>query len=110
MTQIAVIVWKSGYLDATRDEPATLATALPFGETTHSMLSNLQQVDFSALKIPPLDHDIYNDPDQEKKILADKLILRNACLLHYDIDLGAVQRYCGGNGPANTGALTKCCE
>ena len=60
------------------------------------MLSNLQQVDFSALKITPLDHDIYDDPDQEKKILADKLILRNACLLHYDMDLGA--------------ALTKCCE
>ena len=60
------------------------------------MLYNLQQVDFLALKIPPLDDDIYDDPDQEKKILADKLILRNACLLHYYMDLGAVQRYCGG--------------
>ena len=89
-------MWKSGYLDATLDEPATLATELPFGETTHSMLSNLQRVNFSALKIPPLYHDIYDDPNQEKKILADKLILRNACLLHYNMDLGAVQRYCGG--------------
>ena len=46
MTQIAVIVWKSGYLDPARDEPAALATALPFGKTTHSMLYNLQRVNF----------------------------------------------------------------
>ena len=66
MAQIAVILWKSGYLNEARDEPTALAKALPFGETTHCMLSNLQRVDFSALKITPLDHDIYDDPDQEK--------------------------------------------
>ena len=41
MTQIAVILWKSGYLTPALDEPATLAKALPFGETAHSMLGNL---------------------------------------------------------------------
>ena len=96
MTQIAIILWKLGYLDPASDEPATLATALPFGETTHFMLGNLQRVDFLPLKMSPLDHDIYDNPNQEKKILANKLMLRNACLLHYNMELGAVQRYCGG--------------
>ena len=94
MTQIAVILWKLGYLDSAREELASLAKALPFGETTHYKLGNLQWVDFSALKIPPFNHDIYNNAEKKKQILANKLILRNACLLHYNMDLGAIQRYC----------------
>ena len=62
LTQIAVIVWKSGYLGSVKDKPTNLANALPCGKTTLAMLSNL----------------------------------RNACLLHYVMDLSAVQRYCGG--------------
>ena len=42
MTQIAVILWKIGYLDSARDESAFLAKVLPFSEMTHSMLNNLQ--------------------------------------------------------------------
>ena len=70
LTQIAVIMWKLGYLNADHDKPAILAKALPFGETAHSMLGNLQQVNFSTLRLLPLDHDTYDFLEKEKKILA----------------------------------------
>lgn len=60
------------------------------------MISNLARVDFSALKLLPFNHDIYDNPEEELQIVANKKVLRNACLLHYDMDLSAVQRYCGG--------------
>ena len=95
LSQIAVIVWKSGYLGTDNKEPETLAKLLPCGEATLSMISNLARVDFSALKLLPFDHDIYNDPGDERRIIINKKVLRNAGLLHYDMDLSAVQRYCG---------------
>ena len=96
LSQIAVIVWKLGYLSTDDTEPETLAKLLPFGEATLSMIGDLARVDFSALKLLPFDHDIYDDPEEERQIVANKKVLRNACLLHYDMDLSAVKRYCGG--------------
>ena len=96
LTQIAIIVKKSDYLSFVEEKPVNLVKSLPCGETTLAMLGNLWQVNFSALKLLPFDHDIYNIPTEEKLILANEKILQNACLLHYGIDLSAVQRYCGG--------------
>ena len=63
VSQIAVIIWKLGYLSADNDE--NLAKALPCGEATLSIMSDLARVDFSALKLLPLDHDIYDNPKKE---------------------------------------------
>ena len=52
-SQIAVIVWKSGYLSTDNNEPETLAKLLPCGEATLSMISDLARVNFSALKFLP---------------------------------------------------------
>ena len=60
------------------------------------MISNLVQVDFSVLKLLPFDRDIYDKPEGEQQIIANTKVLRNACLLHYKMDLSAVQRYRGG--------------
>ena len=95
VSQIAVIVWKSGYLSEDEGKSTALAKVIPGGETTLAMISDLAQVDFFALKLLPFDHDIYNDPEEKKKIIANKKVMRNACLLHYDMDLSALQRYCG---------------
>ena len=64
--QIAVIVWKLGYLSIDAKEPETLAKLLPCGEATLTMISNLARVDFSALKLLPFNHDIYDNPEEEK--------------------------------------------
>ena len=72
LSQIAVIVWKSGYLSTDDKEPETLAKLLTCGEATLSMISNLARVDFLALKFLPFDHDIYNDPEDEWRIIAKK--------------------------------------
>ena len=58
LSQIAVIVWKLGYLSIDDNEPETLAKLLPCGEATLSMISDLARVDFLALKLLPFDHDI----------------------------------------------------
>ena len=65
-------------------------------EATLSMISNLARVDFSALKLLPFDHDIYDNPEEKKKTIANKKVLRNACFLHYNMNLSAIQQYCGG--------------
>ena len=96
LSQIEVVMWRSGYLSKDDSEPETLAKLHPCGEATLSMISELARVDFSALKFLPFDHYIYNDPEEEKKIIADKKVLQNARYIHYDMDLSAVQRYCGG--------------
>ena len=81
LSQIAVIVWKSGYLSIDDNEPETLAKILPYREATLSIISNLAHVDFSALKLLPFDHDIYDNPEEERGIVTNKKVLRNACLL-----------------------------
>ena len=64
LSQIAVIVWKSGYLSKDDKEPEILAKLLPCGKATLSMISNLARVDFSALKLLSFDHDIYDNPKE----------------------------------------------
>ena len=96
LSQLLVIVWKSGYLDKDDSEPETLAKLLPCGEATLSMISDLARDNFSGLKLLPFDHDIHNNPEEEKTIITNKKVMRNACLIHYDMDLCAVQRYYGG--------------
>ena len=53
-------------------------------------------MDFLALKLLLVNHDIYDDLEEEKKIIANKKVIQNACLIHYDMNLSAVQQYCGG--------------
>ena len=96
LSQITVIVWKSDYLSTDDKEPETVAKLLPCGEATLSMISDLARVDFSALKLLPFDHNIYDGAWDKRRIIANKKVLCNACLLHYNIDLSAVQRYYGG--------------
>ena len=83
LSQIAVIVWTSGYLSKDDSKPETLAKVLTCRKATLSMISDLARVDFSALKLLPFDHDIYDNPEEELRIVANKKVLRNACLLHY---------------------------
>ena len=70
-----VLVWKSGYLSKDDRELETLAKVLPCGEATLSMISDLAHVVFSTLKLLPFDHDIYDDPEEEKQIIANKKVL-----------------------------------
>ena len=91
ISQITVIVWKLGYLSKDDNKPTALTKALSCRRTTLSMISNLAQVDFSVLKILPLDHNIYNDSEEEKTIITNEKFMRKACLLRYDIDLSTVQ-------------------
>ena len=67
LTQVAVIVWKSGYLSSNLDgtNSVNLAKALPCSKTTLTMLVNLPRMDFSALKLLPFDHNIYDSPKEE---------------------------------------------
>ena len=76
VSQIAVIVWKSGYLSEDEGEPTALAKGLPVGETTLAMISDLAQVTFLALKLLPFDHDIYDNLEEEKKIIPNKKVIR----------------------------------
>ena len=85
---------KSGLLDSA--DSINLAKILPNGQATFALLNKLQRTNFSALQLQPFDYDIYNSPEEEAKINNLKKELRDACLLHYDMDLSAVQQYCGG--------------
>ena len=76
VSQIVVIVWKSGYLSEDEGEPTALAKGLPVGETTLAMISDLAQVTFLALKLLPFDHDIYDNLEEEKKIIPNKKVIR----------------------------------
>ena len=57
LSQIAVVVWKSGYLSTDDEEPETLTKLLPCGKATLSMISDLARVNFSALKLLLFDTD-----------------------------------------------------
>jgi len=58
-------------------------------------IKKYKYIDFSALKLIPLDFDNETDTSSEE-IRNQKRILRDACLIHYNMDLSAVKRYCGG--------------
>ena len=66
LSQITVIVWKLGYLNKDDKEPEVLAKLLPCGEANLNMVRDLAQVDFSPLKLLHFDHDIYDNPEEEK--------------------------------------------
>lgn len=53
--------------------------------------------DFSALQLLPYNWDVEDDnPAMEKKIISWNCDLNDACLIHYNMDTKAVQRFCGG--------------
>ena len=95
-SNIAVVLWKSfsGLLDV--KDSNNLAAILLNAQATLALLTKLQRTDFSALQLKPSDYDIYDSPEEEATINNLKKELRDACLLHYNMDLGAVQQYCGG--------------
>ena len=78
-------MWKSSYLSKDDSKLTALAVALPHGETTLLMVNNLVRLDFSALKLLLFNHDIYDNLEEEKKIIANEKVMNNACLIHYDI-------------------------
>ena len=88
-------IWKNKYLD----ETSATALAEAFGKVGHLMkakIIRLAWVDFLALQILPLGWDIQEDNNaQEKIIQRQKTTLQDACLLHYDMNLEAVQRFSG---------------
>ena len=96
LMQITVFLWKSGFLDVAASN--NLAQALPRGKTALTKLRLLERVDFRSLQLLPLDFDppAEEEDDTEVSIRRNKRTLRDACLLHYNMDLAAVQRYCGG--------------
>ena len=94
LLHIAVILWKSDFLDPTAT--TTLAAALPRGQTVLKKLRLLAKVDFRALQLPPLDYDADESQEIKDTIQRNKRTLRDACLLHYNMDLATVQRYCQG--------------
>ena len=60
-------MWKSGYLSEDEGEPTALAKGLPGGERTLAMISDLARVDFCALNLLSFDHDIHDNPEEEKR-------------------------------------------
>ena len=93
---LSVRIWKNGYLD--ENDANNLAEVFgEVGEIVKKKVKNYKKIDFSALQILPLDWDIEDeDPEMEKRIQRQKTILQDACLIHYDMNLEAVQRFCGG--------------
>ena len=86
-----VIEWRFGYLSEDEGKPTALAKGLPGSNDQQRSASG-----FLSTKVDPFNHDIYDNLEEEKKIIANKKVMRNACLLQYDIDLSAIQLYSGG--------------
>ena len=93
---LSVRLWKYEYLE--ESDADNLAEA--FGEVgtiVKKKVEDYKRYDFSALQIIPLDWNIEDDdPEMEKRIQKQKTILQDACLIHYNMNLEAVQRFCGG--------------
>jgi hypothetical protein len=51
--------------------------------------AHLKNLDFRILQLPTFQW------DRQPTVNKDKMRLRTACLLHYDLDVAAVQRFCG---------------
>ena len=96
LKHICVKVWKSGFADTT--ECGMLASALgQSGKTMWNKVKRHKRTDFSALQILPLDWDITENNEEEEKRINDNIKhLHDACLIFYDMDLEAVQRFRGG--------------
>ena len=78
------------------DDCNKFAAIFPNEKSSLALLTKLRRTDFSALQLQPFNYDIYDSPEEEARINDLKRELRDACLLHYDMNLSAVQRYCGG--------------
>ena len=72
-----------------------LASVFCEGRFLLDQLAALKNVDFTALQIEPLDWDAPSGESSDL-ITANKQTLREACLLHYNLNLAVVQRFCGG--------------
>ena len=93
--QIAVLLWKYAFVT---EVCTTLVKAFgKVGEVVYNKVHSLCNINFSALQLLPLDWDIKEDsPDAEKAVQQNKIVMQDACLLHYDMDTEAVQGFCGG--------------
>ena len=95
LCHITVLLWKQNYcLDVTE---TLLEAHGQEGSALYASINNLPDVDFLPLQLLPFDWDI-KDPDdkEEKRIMANKHLMLDACLLHYDLNLKAVKAFCGG--------------
>ena len=93
--RFAVLLWTYSFL---AEVCTTLVEAFgKVGEVVYTKVTTLRDVDFSALQLLPLDWDIKEkSPTAENAVQRNKLVLQDACLLHYNLDPEAVQRFCGG--------------
>ena len=75
-----------------------LANAIvPDAISMFKLVHRHQQTDFSALELFPFYWDIkHKDPAVEKKTMRFKRDLNDASLIHHNLDIEAVQRFCGG--------------
>ena len=95
LSHITILLWKYNYFP-------TITAALrdahgPIGQLAFNNFQRSRNIDFSALQILPLDWDITEATEQdEQAVLANKTILQDACLIHYNLDLECLQRFCGG--------------
>ena len=80
VSNIAVVLWKSGLLDSA--DSINLAAALPNGQTTFASWNKLQRTNFSTLQLMPFDYNIYDTLEVESTVNALKRELHDACLLH----------------------------
>ena len=57
----------------------------------------LKTVDFLAFHMLPIDFDMKEENKADKlNIQQDKITLKDACCIHYDMDVDVVQHFCGG--------------
>ena len=93
--QIAVLLWKYSFI--TKVCTTLLEVSGKVSEVVYNKVHSLRNIDFSTLQLLPLDWDIKEDsPDAEKAVQQNKIVMQDACLLHYDMDTEAVQRFCCG--------------
>jgi hypothetical protein len=78
---------KSGFLPC--ETICTIRAADPRANNLVDCWQQFRQIDFRRLQIPTFDW------ENENGVNRHKMRLRTAALLHYDLDLAAVQRYCG---------------
>ena len=95
LSHIAVLLWKYSFFDDTNE---TLAEAYgSVGEVAYKRIKAVADIDFSALQLLPLDWDIKEgSAEEEDRIQDNKSTMLDACLVHYNMDLEMVQRFCGG--------------
>jgi hypothetical protein len=68
---------------------ATMRDTDPRVEFLFDAHEAFKRLDFQVLQLPTFQW------DSQKEVNRDKMRLRTACLLHYDLDVAAVQRFCG---------------